>query len=239
MDQLQFPLDECFLRCDACGFETPPFCHGDNTQVFYCRTCSDIVDPEVVPFLFVPPKCVKCGIQLHRDDHIYTARLHGTDRIECPKCHKLSLALQSLFCEVSSYDEGQVPDIGQTVHGYVRHLTDRKLPVFFMSPCLPPRLSVKVKLTNATLIDLDDGYYEFTVEQVCEDQLLLHYNGQLPKSVWGGYFRPASEPEPKWKEEVPTQAVSCPHCGQALRTPRAQQCFECGADWHGTPANTA
>jgi hypothetical protein len=25
----------------------------------------------------------------------------------------------------------------------------------------------------------------------------------------------------------------CPYCGEILRTPKAQQCFQCGADWHG------
>lgn len=25
----------------------------------------------------------------------------------------------------------------------------------------------------------------------------------------------------------------CPHCGKPLRTAKAQQCFECGANWHG------
>jgi len=24
----------------------------------------------------------------------------------------------------------------------------------------------------------------------------------------------------------------CPHCGELLRTNRAQQCFLCGSDWH-------
>ena len=24
----------------------------------------------------------------------------------------------------------------------------------------------------------------------------------------------------------------CPYCGRPLRTDRAKQCFECGADWH-------
>ena len=27
----------------------------------------------------------------------------------------------------------------------------------------------------------------------------------------------------------------CPFCGEALRTDLAQQCFECGKDWHGVP----
>lgn len=26
----------------------------------------------------------------------------------------------------------------------------------------------------------------------------------------------------------------CPNCGRWLRTPKAQQCFHCGSDWHGT-----
>jgi hypothetical protein len=26
--------------------------------------------------------------------------------------------------------------------------------------------------------------------------------------------------------------TTCPHCGQPLRTARAQQCLNCGADWH-------
>jgi len=26
--------------------------------------------------------------------------------------------------------------------------------------------------------------------------------------------------------------VTCPSCNQPLRTSKAQQCFECGADWH-------
>jgi len=25
----------------------------------------------------------------------------------------------------------------------------------------------------------------------------------------------------------------CPHCGEQLRTPKAQQCFQCGEKWHG------
>lgn len=29
------------------------------------------------------------------------------------------------------------------------------------------------------------------------------------------------------------QSPSCPKCGKPLRTAEAQQCFHCGADWHG------
>ncbi len=28
----------------------------------------------------------------------------------------------------------------------------------------------------------------------------------------------------------------CPHCGSPMRTAKAQQCFTCGADWHGRSA---
>jgi hypothetical protein len=31
----------------------------------------------------------------------------------------------------------------------------------------------------------------------------------------------------------------CPRCGKPLRTKKAEQCFECGADWHNRPANMA
>lgn len=32
------------------------------------------------------------------------------------------------------------------------------------------------------------------------------------------------------------QGPPCPKCGQPLRTAKAQQCFKCGAKWHGQPA---
>ena len=33
-------------------------------------------------------------------------------------------------------------------------------------------------------------------------------------------------------EIQPPTTASCPKCGAVLRTTKAQQCFECGADWH-------
>jgi hypothetical protein len=30
----------------------------------------------------------------------------------------------------------------------------------------------------------------------------------------------------------PGPPTPCPHCGEALRTPVAQQCLSCSADWH-------
>jgi len=30
----------------------------------------------------------------------------------------------------------------------------------------------------------------------------------------------------------------CPRCGRIVRTPKAQQCFWCGYDWHRTPPNS-
>lgn len=32
------------------------------------------------------------------------------------------------------------------------------------------------------------------------------------------------------------QGPPCPRCGRPLRTAKAQQCFHCGAKWHGQPA---
>jgi hypothetical protein len=33
--------------------------------------------------------------------------------------------------------------------------------------------------------------------------------------------------------QLDEQAPPCPCCGKPLRTAKAQQCFECGANWHG------
>jgi hypothetical protein len=51
-----------------------------------------------------------------------------------------------------------------------------------------------------------------------------------------------ARPTPKQAEAVvlapnaskPTKR--CPDCGKLLRSDKAQQCFECGADWHSRPA---
>lgn len=39
-------------------------------------------------------------------------------------------------------------------------------------------------------------------------------------------------PNPVVRETQP-----CPYCGRPLRTALAQQCFECGADWHSGQGN--
>jgi hypothetical protein len=233
MSNSRIPLGEGYLKCKSCGYETPPFNHGgDNTQVFYCRKCADIVNPEALPFLFVPPPCSRCGSQLLREDRIYTAHLSGNDRIKCPKCHEASLSLHYI-CDISfDHENGLIPEEGQIIHGCVIHPNDGRLSLIFISPWLPLKLSMNSTLTNGSMTDLPDGYYEFIVKNVEEERLLLEYKGQLPKSVWGGYFRPASEPEPEFPKRKPVPTVPCPKCGEPLRTSKAQQCFHCGADWH-------
>jgi hypothetical protein len=42
---------------------------------------------------------------------------------------------------------------------------------------------------------------------------------------------PGASPTPRVKNPP------CPECGMELRTPSAQQCFRCGADWHPRPAD--
>jgi len=40
----------------------------------------------------------------------------------------------------------------------------------------------------------------------------------------------------KLRSDPRPQPSTCPQCGEPLRTAEAQQCFHCGADWHGKPA---
>ena len=44
-----------------------------------------------------------------------------------------------------------------------------------------------------------------------------------------------NRPAPKKIRPAPEPPSSCPKCGRPLRSAEAQQCFRCGADWHGKP----
>lgn len=46
---------------------------------------------------------------------------------------------------------------------------------------------------------------------------------------------------PKWQRGPgnATLGLPCPYCGAPLRTPKAQQCLSCGADWHEPLAESA
>lgn len=38
-------------------------------------------------------------------------------------------------------------------------------------------------------------------------------------------------------EQFGTEPPPCPHCGEKLRSPAAEQCFACGAEWHRGSTN--
>lgn len=38
-----------------------------------------------------------------------------------------------------------------------------------------------------------------------------------------------------WRRSLIDPPLPCPHCGELLRTNKAQQCFSCGKDWHARP----
>jgi hypothetical protein len=44
-----------------------------------------------------------------------------------------------------------------------------------------------------------------------------------------------NRPARKKISPVPEPEIPCPFCGKPLRSAQAQQCFDCGADWHGKP----
>jgi hypothetical protein len=51
---------------------------------------------------------------------------------------------------------------------------------------------------------------------------------------WAKLWTLHPDGHPKLAKPTPPNPP-CPHCGRPLRTPRAQQCFFCKADWHDPP----
>src|SRR6266849_3288857 len=46
------------------------------------------------------------------------------------------------------------------------------------------------------------------------------------------YYHDPDEPAIVMELELQGSSGLCPHCGKALRTPRAKQCRFCATDWH-------
>ncbi len=69
-----------------------------------------------------------------------------------------------------------------------------------------------------------------------------HVTIEVVATIWYHVVRPVEavirviHPKPNIAQK---EVVPCPHCGKALLTAKAQQCFQCGADWHNKTPNKA
>jgi hypothetical protein len=75
--------------------------------------------------------------------------------------------------------------------------------------------------------------------------VLLNQTPMKPIGYSNGYEQMQSlvdkclnRPVRKKIKPVPEPETPCSFCGKPLRSAEAQQCFRCGADWHGRPAHS-
>jgi len=61
IDELDLPPGEAMLLC-GCGYESEAFCFCNHA--YGCTTCGEVVFPDPLPFVYAPPQCDECGMQL-------------------------------------------------------------------------------------------------------------------------------------------------------------------------------
>lgn len=83
---------------------------------------------------------------------------------------------------------------------------------------------------SAALHDDNLCYVEASIDKIRSQDLrsrLMWYESRILAMLELGLsVNPGARPTPRGK------TPPCPACGAELRTPAAQQCFMCGADWH-------
>lgn len=179
------------MACDSCGYESDAYL-GLNAGglVFGCPVCKKIVNPDIVPFYFLPPLCPSCKRQLLCSERISVGQLSGDDRVICPSCNQKTLGrgnteiIRDFF-----YGEGdwKLPELGQIIHArvIVHDLPPRIPAPFLMIPGVPS--FVWTELLDAQ--NVLDGFHKFRVEAFAEKWLRLSYMGTLPPDEgWPDYY---------------------------------------------------
>lgn len=81
------------------------------------------------------------------------------------------------------------------------------------------------EFVQAQLVELIDAGDLFSAMQTYKQQHQITFADAKAAMVCLHYAR---------KRRVP-----CPYCGKPLRSPLAEQCVECGVDWHKRPNQSA
>lgn len=81
----------------------------------------------------------------------------------------------------------------------------------------------------------EDRYRRRRIRDRVDREMLLRYLLQLGWDVTAPEFW-SSIREPLRVEVIPEPSKPCPFCGEMLKSPRAEQCLHCKADWHNVSA---
>ena len=124
------------------------------------------------------------------------------------------------------------PDEHPFINGRFGPLANHRGEETLQGPCY---------MTGADLTAARDGVWTTSLVAPKFKEFWTHALRAIPE--WPGFRRlDLTELPDKQKRLLPIRlqkiaglTAQCPHCNVELRTHLAQQCLECGADWHAPP----
>jgi len=185
-EEFELPPGEAMLYCD-CGYKSIAFCFDQHA--YCCVSCSEVVFPDLLPFIYAPPPCQQCGAALDRSNRILTSQMKDSSAIACPRCSAMNLRLHKYpvqFLKGDIHDSS--PKLGQRIHARTRQPRLVHEPFCFFSPRLRLRLALSVSFSNCERESITDGHHEFLVVDVSENNLVVDYVRQLPEDEWRWYI---------------------------------------------------